>query len=322
MYQRLAEGEEVRNWVVLQANVFRREFGRNQSGMPLRPRLQSLATVVFGVCLLAMLSPAASAFQLRPVQPPNRPQATLDSLADQLAAAIVDVKENPVIVFDFAGPDELTIALEKSLADDFSAAMARMNKVIVILDRTRIVEGLQKKNFSSADLQDPRNAEEVAKVLKAKSSVWGSITLGQHDFELLVEAFRVPDGKKIAGFKATLPLTDQMNDLAFMHNEKNLGSGFSRAGRDGITYPSCSYCPAAQYSQLAVHHYLEGTVLLSVTVNADGRADDVVVLRALPYGLTEKAVETVKSWRFKPAQTSDGTPVAVRQTVETTFHLY
>jgi TonB family protein len=308
--------------MILLARDFGGGFARNGSRPRSHSRVKSLVAVVFAACLFSIICPAARALQMHPVQPPNRRPATLDSLADQLAAAIVDVKENPVIVFDFAGPDELTSASEKSLADDFSAAMARMNKEIVILDRARIPEGLQKKGFGSADLEDPRNAQEVAKVLKAKSCVWGSITLGQHDFELLVEAFRVPDGKKIAGFKATLPLMDQMKDLAFMHNEKNLGLGLSRAGRGGITYPSCSYCPAAPYSHLAVQHHFEGTVLLSVTVSADGRADDVVVLRALPYGLTEKAVETVKSWQFKPAQTSDGTTVAMCQTVETTFHLY
>ena len=47
--------------------------------------------------------------------------------------------------------------------------MARMNKEIVILDRAQIADVLQKKNLSLADLEDPRNAQEVAKELKAKS---------------------------------------------------------------------------------------------------------------------------------------------------------
>ncbi|MGA7552251.1 MAG: energy transducer TonB, partial [Candidatus Acidiferrales bacterium] len=64
------------------------------------------------------------------------------------------------------------------------------------------------------------------------------------------------------------------------------------------------------------------TVFLSIVITADGHADDILALRALPYGLTESAIETVKSWRLKPGQTSDGTPMAVRQRVEITFHLY
>lgn len=274
-------------------------------------RVQSSYLAVFAACVLAIVSPAARAFQMHPVQPPGHTQATLESLADEIAAAIADVKENPVIVFDFAGPDELTSASEKSLADDFSAAMARMNKEIVILDRAQITDVLQKKNLSLEDLEDPRDAQEVAKELKAKSYVWAAIVLGQDNFEMLVEALRVQDGKKIAGFQTTLPLTDQMKALGVAH-----------AGTQGVTYPACIYCPQAQYTRAAVQHHFEGTVLLSIVITADGHADDILALRALPYGLTESAIETVKSWRLKPGQTSDGTPMAVRQRVEITFHLY
>ncbi|MFZ0583574.1 MAG: energy transducer TonB [Candidatus Acidiferrales bacterium] len=285
-------------------------------------RVQSSYLAVFAACVLAIVSPAARAFQMHPVQPPGHTQATLESLADEIAAAIADVKENPVIVFDFAGPDELTSASEKSLADDFSAAMARMNKEIVILDRAQITDVLQNKNLSLADLEDPRDAQEVAKELKAKSYVWAAIVLGQDNFEMLVEALRVQDGKKIAGFQTTLPLTDQMKALADTRVSKNLEPGVAHAGTQGVTYPACIYCPQAQYTRAAVQHHFEGTVLLSIVITADGHADDILALRALPYGLTESAIETVKSWRLKPGQTSDGTPMAVRQRVEITFHLY
>lgn len=317
-----AHGEGIGASEVVLLNFFRDAFTRNHTFVALRSRVQSLVTAVFAAWLFSIFSPAAGAVQMRRAQPPGHPQATLESLADEIAAAIADLKENPVIVFDFAGPDELTNASEKTLADDFSAAMARMNKEIVTVDRVRIAESLQKKNLALADLEDPHDAQEVAKDLKAKSYVWGAIVLGQDHFDLLVEAFRTQNGKKIAGFAATLPLTDQMKEQAVNRNGKNLPSGLANPGRQGVTYASCAYCPPVQYSQRAVQHHFEGTVLLTVVVSADGSAADVAVLRALPYGLTDKAIETVRSWKFKPAQTSDGTPVAVRQTVEMTFHLY
>jgi hypothetical protein len=38
-------------------------------------------------------------------------------------------------------------------------------------------------------------------------------------------------------------------------------------------------------------------------------------------GLDEKAIETVKTWKFKPA-TREGVPVPVRVVVEVTFRLF
>ena len=62
-------------------------------------------------------------------------------------------------------------------------------------------------------------------------------------------------------------------------------------------------------------------MILTVVVGTDGKADDIVVKKPLRDGLTEKAIESVKSWKFIPALGPDGKPAAVRQVVEVTFHL-
>jgi TonB family protein len=66
----------------------------------------------------------------------------------------------------------------------------------------------------------------------------------------------------------------------------------------------------------------QGTVFLSAVVKADGEASDIEVIKRLPFGLTNKAVEAVRKWRFEPARDADGRPVAVKQVVEVSFHLY
>jgi len=40
------------------------------------------------------------------------------------------------------------------------------------------------------------------------------------------------------------------------------------------------------------------------------------------YGLNDKALETVKRWRMRPAVGPDGSPAAVQQIVELTFRTY
>lgn len=61
---------------------------------------------------------------------------------------------------------------------------------------------------------------------------------------------------------------------------------------------------------------------LSVVVMPDGRATNIRVEKGLGMGLDERAVEAVKTWRFKPALGPDHKPAAVALTVELTFRLY
>ena len=95
-----------------------------------------------------------------------------------------------------------------------------------------------------------------------------------------------------------------------------------RAGINGVSTPSCVYCPNPSYSDEARGDNIEGTVTLEIVVTAEGRTDQAVVKKGLGHGLDQKAIEAVKNWRLKPAQGPDGQPVAVIVPVEVTFRLY
>ena len=62
--------------------------------------------------------------------------------------------------------------------------------------------------------------------------------------------------------------------------------------------------------------------MLVAMITADGKATDIKVVKGLGLGLDEKAIEAVRTWRFKPAAGPNGRPAPVRQTIEVTFHLY
>ena len=91
---------------------------------------------------------------------------------------------------------------------------------------------------------------------------------------------------------------------------------------EGHGYPACIYCPQAQYSDEAVKAKYQGTVTLVAIITAEGKATDIQVLKGLGLGLDEKAIEAVRTWRFRPAAGPNGRPAPVRQTIEVTFHLY
>ncbi|MGD0966573.1 MAG: energy transducer TonB, partial [Candidatus Acidiferrales bacterium] len=97
---------------------------------------------------------------------------------------------------------------------------------------------------------------------------------------------------------------------------------YPNAGTSGYGSPACLYCPQPQFTKEAADAKYQGTVLLIAIITADGRAVDIRIARGLGLGLTEKAVEAVSTWRFRPALGPDGKPAAVRQSIEVTFRRY
>jgi len=100
------------------------------------------------------------------------------------------------------------------------------------------------------------------------------------------------------------------------------GGGAFRAGVNGVGTPMCIYCPDPLYSDEARKAKYQGTVVLNVIVTADGRATDIHVAKGPGLGLEEKAIEAVRTWRFKPALGPNGRPVAVYIPIEVTFRLF
>ena len=90
-----------------------------------------------------------------------------------------------------------------------------------------------------------------------------------------------------------------------------------RPGPD-VTAPFVVAKAKPGYSEEASIAKLEGSVLLSVVVGADGQLRDIHVARALGLGLDEKAIENVRAWQFKPG-TRAGNPVAVEVNLEVFF---
>jgi TonB family protein len=84
--------------------------------------------------------------------------------------------------------------------------------------------------------------------------------------------------------------------------------------------PLILYKEKAQYTQEARDNNVEGTVVLRVVFGADSQINIIEVIRGLPHGLTEKAVEAAKKIRFEPA-TKDDQPVSVPGKLEYVFKL-
>jgi D-alanyl-D-alanine dipeptidase len=76
-----------------------------------------------------------------------------------------------------------------------------------------------------------------------------------------------------------------------------------------------------EFSEEAMKKHVEGTVVLSVTIDRNGVPSDVRVVQSLGHGSDEKAIEAAKQCRFKPG-VQDGKPVPVTVDMTMTFRLY
>jgi TonB family protein len=108
----------------------------------------------------------------------------------------------------------------------------------------------------------------------------------------------------------------------------NVGGGNMGIGGGGGVEPMTAsvrpkilYQEKAKYTEEARQNKVQGTVMLSVIFSADGQIQNIRVVRGLPDGLTEKAIEAAKRIRFQPA-VKNGQAVSVRGTLEFSFNLY
>jgi protein TonB len=78
-----------------------------------------------------------------------------------------------------------------------------------------------------------------------------------------------------------------------------------------MTKPIPIHRVSPRYTETARRAGVQGVVITEAVIDEQGRVTNVRVLRGLPMGLTEAAIEAVQQWRFKPAMTSNGKPVKV-----------
>jgi periplasmic protein TonB len=90
----------------------------------------------------------------------------------------------------------------------------------------------------------------------------------------------------------------------------------------GFIPPGCAYCPYPTYTDEARHGKVQGAVTLAVLVGADGRAQNIRIVKGIGFGLDERAIETVRGWKFVPARDGAKHAVAAWVTVEAVFRLF
>jgi len=87
-----------------------------------------------------------------------------------------------------------------------------------------------------------------------------------------------------------------------------------------VVPPQKIFYPPPQYTEDGRLARIQGVVILEAIIDAAGDVANIKVLKGLPMGLDQSAVETVKTWKFKPASL-EGKPVPVYFNLTVTFSL-
>jgi TonB family protein len=255
----------------------------------------------------------------------TKPPASLQALAQDLTQQLASQKNLKVVVLDFAAPDKRSIPFGAYLADQFAAELSKVSGgSLTVVDRAKLPAALTSLNLEpDAELQHDnyRNLEIAVDAQCVIVASYGELKggLGITMSADCPDALHVPH----TPINRRIDFAPEMAArLGAPLESLRLSDGAQDSGTAGLTYPWCTQCPAASYSNKAVTEKISGTVTLTAVVTPEGRATDIQVIKGLGYGLDEKASAAISKWKFKPAADPDGTPTPVRQTIQVTFQLY
>jgi TonB family protein len=87
-----------------------------------------------------------------------------------------------------------------------------------------------------------------------------------------------------------------------------------------VTKPVRIFDPQPQYTEIARKARIQGVVIVQAIIDKQGGVTNVKVLKGLPMGLDQAAVDAIKKWKFEPA-TLNGKPVTVYYNLTVNFQL-
>ena len=292
-----------------------------------RALLRFGAGVSVAAAMMLLGIPSAHGRQSGTSAAPAPDAVAMEALAAKMAKGIAHSKQKNVVVFDFVGPEQNPTALGEMLTDEFSAALAKKIPKLRVVGRTTISEQFAKWHVDPLAAVVAPCTGAVIDGLAAKICISGHFAIKGGELTVTTALTEFRDLKKFMDFERigessmVIPLSPEMIQASekILLDDRILD--YPQAEEDGHGMPSCLICPHAFFTDEALHHNTQGLVLLLVVIGEDGAAKEIKVLKGLPDGLTESAVQSVRDWKFKPATGDDGKPRATRTPIEVQFHL-
>jgi TonB family protein len=268
--------------------------------------------------------------------------AVVSQLSDAIASESRGLVVKPsVVVTDFVESHGHSTGLGVELAREFSGFLAKNARDFRVADSD---SEFDVSGASGASSESALDAAANCSVGRPKPTfiVDGAMDELQDGVVIRLRATRTEDHKAIFDERVTVPLTPQLQALEAKPPsaaEKPSGEGgpdwvrpgfhlpdhganvVSMDAVDNFTPPRCLECARAEYPDSAMAAKIQGVIHLRILVDASGQPAEIAILKGLPCGLNERAIETVATWRFEPAKGPDGKPQAVWQNAQLSFQL-
>lgn len=237
----------------------------------------------------------------------------LDSLAEKLAPEIDKSGVKCIAVVDFVSADATATDLGWYLANKLSDSIAIKTPAVLIVDRTR----LQQLGLASGTSSSPDDLKKIGVATNADAIASGKIEITPEKYLITITLLKAADGATLASVSHSLPHS-RMLDLLSPAGNHALVAKPARAGVMGVGVPACLFCPVpANTAQWRSNQ--PQNVILQVVISIAGSAEKISVVRSPGYFLSERAVEAVSDWKFRPAPGDDGKPTTVIVPIEVTF---
>ncbi|MET0645598.1 MAG: TonB family protein [Pyrinomonadaceae bacterium] len=124
------------------------------------------------------------------------------------------------------------------------------------------------------------------------------------------------------GDPETATLREQASTLRIAsHKPGERSPGDLHSAADVTTRAIITFKPEPGYSEEARRKNVQGNVRLRAVLGSDGSVRNIVAIKRLPNGLTEKSVEAARKIKFTPA-TIGGRPVSQVVVLEYNFNIY
>lgn len=290
---------------------------------------QQMSVLSNVICfLLAVQGPGPSA----PFQ-----HTEVKEAAKAVAAILLKEGLRSAVVLDFSGPGNNKTELGRYLASAFRDSLGAASFGIPVWNQSALEPVLRKYEMPSEFLSQVRVAQFVGQEASVDSLIIGFVSVEDQFVSLEMQVYRTNRKRIIANPTTRFPLDDHLRSL--LENPIPLRNGaeesqkdswlgalppdsMPRAGKNGVGYPRCEHCLNPTYTDTARKAGIQCRVLLVVVVSTEGSAGQIQIARSCPFGLTEKSIEAVRGWRFRPAEGQDGKPIAAWAPIEISFRTY
>lgn len=223
-----------------------------------------------------------------------------------------------------------TTPLTSRVLGELQSALEAHAKGFTVIPADAVRQTIEKEKISNKALADTGTNRCLASDAGADVALIGAIQPSGNKLTMSVSAFRATKGNSFfddtVSFVPPPALANTEGapaEQAAKSTSHSSAAAIPEPEKAGYKPPSCLYCPTPRFTNDGFSARVNGSVVLDLVIEVDGKADSISLVDGLPCGMTQSALETVKdTWRFKPAIGPDGRPTAIHTFVEVTFNVY